>query len=243
MITVIIFTCGIVFSIWFIDQKIEPVLMDIAERKLDEFATRAINSAVRFAEDYDFSEVREVSYDDEGNPVVYNWNPAILSEINRVATDRVEEFFVNVNRGDPLVFDEALQEPVEYGDGAEDRAKQDPTLVEIPLGQITGNSVLANLGPRIPINIELVGNVRTNIVRKTEPFGITGSWVSLYLNVEADVQVIIPLTTEVQTVKTEIYLDGGAIIGDVPEFYGGEGGGPSISVPKEDFQNELQDEQ
>ncbi|MFD1849363.1 sporulation protein YunB [Oceanobacillus bengalensis] len=240
-ITLILFIIAVTWSVWFIDKKVEPVLYDIASVKLDEFGTRAINQAVRFAEEYDYNEVLDINYDNEGNVVRYGWNPAVVGEINRVATDRVEEFFQRVNRGDPITYDYSLHEPYEYGDGAEDRVEQDPTLIEVPLGQVTGNAVLANLGPKIPINLEFVGNVRTNIVRDVEPFGINASWVSLYVNVEADVQVVIPFTTEVETINTEIYIDGGAIMGDVPEFYGGEDSGPSISVPKEDFLKEEED--
>ncbi len=240
MITLLLFIGSIILSIWIVDKEIEPVLMEIAEVKTDEFATRAINSAVRFAEDYSFEDMLHITYDNEGNFVTYNYNPSIISEINRVATDRVEEFFINVNRGEPLEFEDPIGEPHEYNDGAEDLAKQDPTLIEIPLGQVTGNSVLANLGPKIPINLEVVGNVRTNIIREDEEFGINGAWVSLYINVEADVQIVIPFTTEVKTVNTEIYLDGGAIMGKVPDFYGGDGDGdgPSIAIPKDDLQSD-----
>ncbi len=237
MITLVIFVCCVGFSIWIIDKRIEPVLMQIGEVKTDEFATRAINSAVRFAEEYNFEDVLNITYDNEGHVATYGWNPSAVSEINRVATDRVEEFFKNVNRGDPITYDYSLHDPYDYEEGARGRVEQDPTLVEVPLGQVTGNTVLANLGPKIPINLGLVGSVRTNIVRDEEEFGINGTWVSLFVNVEADVQIVIPFTTEVKTVHTEIYIDGGAIFGKVPEFYSGDGGGPSIAVPKEDLQN------
>lgn len=216
--------------------------MQIAERKTNEFATRAINAAVDFAENYDFEDVIKITYDNQGHVATYNWNPAVVSEINRAATDRVEEFFINANRGDPLSFKNPLTEQQEYPDPVGDRPKTDPTLIEIPLGSVTGNSVLANLGPKIPINFELVGTVRTNIIRKDEEFGINGAWISLYINVEADVQIIVPFTTEITTVNTEIYIDGGAIMGKVPDFYSGNGGGPSIAIPKEDIVDNLQDD-
>ncbi|MFC3041386.1 sporulation protein YunB [Virgibacillus xinjiangensis] len=238
LITTVFFAAFVFLSIWLIDEGIEPTLMEIAEIKTDEFATRAINSAVRFAESYNYDEVLQATYDEEGNVATYRWNSAVVSEINRVATDRVEEFFMHVNRGDPITYDYSLHDPYDYSEGAEDRAEHDPTLVEIPLGQVTGNTVLANLGPTVPVNMELVGSVRTNIVREEEEFGINGVWVSLYVNVEADVQIVIPFTTEVKTVQTEIYIDSGAIMGDVPDFYGGNGSGPSIAVPKKDLQDE-----
>lgn len=239
ILTILLFILSIVGSMIFIDRALKPTLMNIAEIKTDEYATRAINSAVRFVEDYDFEDVLEITYDNEGNVVTYNWDPAVVSEINRVATDRVEEYFHHVNRGDPIVYEDPLEEPYDYGDGAEDRAAQDPTLIEIPLGQATGNTVLANLGPKIPVNLELVGNVRTNVIREDEEFGINGAFVSVFIEVETDVQIIIPFTTEVKTVKTDIYVDGGVIMGDIPDFYSGGGDeDPSIAIPKESLQDE-----
>ncbi|RDW20945.1 sporulation protein YunB [Oceanobacillus chungangensis] len=237
IITMILFLLIIMVNIWIIDKGIQPTLMDIAEMKTDEFATRAINSAVRFAEGYSFEDFVNITYDNEGHPAIYGYNPVVMNEITRGATERVEEFFQYVNRGEPYQFDYPLEEVPEYSGTAESMAGQDPTLVEIPLGQVTRNTVLANLGPKIPVNLEVIGSVRTNIKRDVEDFGINGAWLSLYLQVEADVQIIIPFTTEVHTVSKEIYLDGGAIMSKVPDYYGGDGGGPSIAIPKDDLHN------
>ncbi|WP_217588656.1 sporulation protein YunB [Lentibacillus saliphilus] len=232
LITCIIFTLMVYGSIELIDKGIEPTLMDIATVKTEEFATRAINTAVRFAEDYEFEDVSTVSYDNEGNVATFNWNSAVISEINRVATDRVEEFFRSMNRGKVPSYEESLEDPPDFGDGAEDLAEKDMTVVEIPLGQATGNTILANLGPKIPVNLDFVGSVHTDVVRDSQPFGINGTFYSIYLIVEADVQVVIPFTTEVARVETRIDIDSGVIMGDIPDFYG-NGNDPSISVPKE----------
>ncbi|HLS09011.1 sporulation protein YunB [Lentibacillus sp.] len=237
VLTAIIFALMIFLSLAIIDKGIKPTLMDIAERRTDEFATRGINTAVRFAENYNYDDLLNITYDNEGNVATYNWNSAVVSEINRVATDRVEEYFRYMNTGEPPDYENSLFEPEEFEDTTENLPMKDPTVVEIPLGQATGNTILANLGPRIPVNLEFVGNVRTNIVREDEPLGLNGAWVSLYVQVEADVQIVIPFMTDVTTVSTEIYIDGGALMGDVPDFYGG-GDGPSIAVPKEDITEE-----
>src|SRR5699024_65947 len=110
---------------------------------------------------------------------------------------------------------------------------KDPTVVEIPLGQATGNTILANLGPNIPVNLELIGSVHTDVIRESEPLGVNGTFYSIYLLVEADVQIIIPFATEVTRVKTTIDIDSGVITGDVPDFYSEGGEPPSISVPKD----------
>lgn len=242
LLSIIVFTVVVLLSIVVIDRGIKPVLMDIAKEKTNEFATRAINRAVSFTEDYDFNDIANIEYDNDGNVSFYGVNQSAMSEINRNATNRVEEFFHRLNRGDPILYEE--EEAYEYEDGADERLLEDPTLVEIPLGQVTGNTVLANLGPKVPINLEVIGTVRTNITREQTEFGINGVWISFYLNVEADVQVIIPFSSDVKTVNAQIYIDGGALMGEVPDFYGGDSGsGPSIAVPREDIQRDLQNQQ
>ncbi|MUV39171.1 Sporulation protein YunB [Lentibacillus sp. JNUCC-1] len=235
ILTSIVFALMVYGSIELIDKGIEPTLMDIGTAKTKAFATRAINTAVKFAEDYEFEEVSTVTYDDEGKVATFNWNSAVISEINRVATDRVEEFFHSMNEGKLPEYDEALEEIPEFGEGAEDLSKKDLTVVEIPVGQATGNTILANLGPKVPVNMEFVGSVHTDVVRESEPFGINATFYTIYLIVEAEVQVVIPFTTEVMPVKTRIDIDSGVIMGDIPEFYGGGNNDPSISVPKKDI--------
>ncbi|MFC0300995.1 sporulation protein YunB [Virgibacillus soli] len=226
------------FSIWFIDQKIKPVLIDIAERKIDEFATRAINAAVKFAEEYTFEDITETQVDNNGNVTVVGWNSSLVNKINRAATDRVEEFFHSMNRGEPPHYEDPLGEPSVYGDTVDELVERDPTVVEIPLGQITGNTILANLGPKVPVNLELVGSVTTDIIDEREEFGINSVFMTLYVLVEADVQIVIPFSTKVTTVSTKILIDKHLVMGQVPDFYGGGSGGPNISVPKKDLQKD-----
>lgn len=238
IITMILFLGSVWFSFWVIDKGFKPVLMNIAKIKTEEFATRAINSAVRFAEDYNFDDLVVYTTDDEGQITTYGWNSNVVNKINRVATDRVEEFFISMNEGRQPKYEESLEEPVEYDNNAKDLPKKDPTVVEIPLGQVLGNSVLSNLGPRIPVNLQLAGSVRTNIIDKVEPFGINNSLVTIFILVEADVQVVIPFTSEVKEVSTRIFVDSKVIMGKVPQFYGGNGENPSISIPKDSLKKD-----
>ncbi|MDY0405226.1 sporulation protein YunB [Virgibacillus sp. 179-BFC.A HS] len=229
---VILFT---VFSIIIIDYKIKPTLMDIAERKTTEFATRAINSAVKFAENYTFSDIANTTIDENGNVSIIGWDSSVINKINRAATDRVEEFFSSMNRGEPPNYEDPLSEKSMYGDTVDELVDRDPTVVEIPIGQVTGNSVLANLGPKIPVNLELVGSVQTDLIDEKELYGINNVFVSFYVYVEADVQIIVPFSSKIKKVSTKILIDKHLVMGDVPDFYGGSGSGPNISVPKKDL--------
>ncbi|HLR73325.1 MAG TPA: sporulation protein YunB, partial [Pseudogracilibacillus sp.] len=67
LVTVIIFIIIILFSLWLIDRGIRPALMDIAELKTTEFATRTINSAVKSTEQMNFDDLIEMEMDNNGN--------------------------------------------------------------------------------------------------------------------------------------------------------------------------------
>lgn len=222
----------ILSSILIIDKGIKPTLMVVAEQKTTEFATRAINAAVKFAEDYHFEDLITMTTNNNGDVTTYGWDSAVVSHINRVSTDRVEEFFKMMNEG------ELLPEDVENDNTIAETVKEDATVVEIPIGQALGSTLLANLGPKIPVNLELAGSVKTDVIREVEDIGINGALVTIYIIVEAEVQIIIPLTSEVKPVSSKIYVDSGVIMGAVPDYYGGSGDGPSIAIPKESIGND-----
>lgn len=232
IMTTIIFLAMVLTSIVIIDKGIKPTLMDIAEQKTSEFATRAINAAVRFAGEYDFEDLITTTTNHDGDITTYGWNSAIVSHINRISTDRVENFFKYMNEG------EGAFKEGELDDTIDEWLKEDPTVVEIPIGSAFNSTLLANLGPKIPVNLELAGSVQTDVIREVDEFGINGALITIYIIVEVEVQIIIPLTSEVKPVSSKIYIDSGVIMGAVPDYYGGGGNGPSISVPKESFGND-----
>src|SRR5699024_5356567 len=145
MITLVLFIGMVIGSIVFINRSIKPDIMDISEVKTQEFATMGINAAVRFSEDYNFEDIMDVELNNEGYVSTMSFDSAKVSEINRVSTDRVEEFFKMMNEG-KWPGEESEIGIDDYGDTPGDIHKDDPTIVEIPVGMATGNSVLANLG-------------------------------------------------------------------------------------------------
>ena len=233
----ILFIGMIILSLWMIDRGIEPTLMNIAEIKTEEFATRAINAAVEFADELEFEDLVNVQTATNGHVTQIGWNSAVVNKVLRTSTDRVEYFLHNMNKGEILNTKDPKLNPQEYGESATDMAQRDPTVVEIPIGQATGNTILANLGPKIPVHFEVVGNIKTDVNHEVEEFGLNSALYKIYVDVQVDVQIVIPFATSVSKVRTKIFIASGVLMGEVPEFYGKEGG-PSISVPKDSVKKE-----
>lgn len=233
LVTFIIFIIIISFSFWFIDRGIRPALMNIAEKKTIEFATRTINSAVKSTENMNFDDLVEKDMDHNGNVAILGWNSEVVNRALRSATERAEYFLYGMNKGQQIDLDDPDLQPIEFGDSVGELAQKDPTVVEIPLGQATGNAILANLGPKIPVHFEIVGSLRSDVVHEIKEFGVNAALIEIYIPVDVSIQIVIPFSSSTAEVSTKVFIDSRVIMGDVPEFYNaGSPGGPAISLPR-----------
>lgn len=233
LFTTILFITIVLLSLWLIDRGIRPVLMEIAEIKTIEFATRTINSAVKSTEHISFDDLVEVEYDNNGNVSTLGWNSEAVNRALRSATERAEYYLYGMNKGEQIDIDHPSLEPIEFGDSVGDLAAKDPTVVEIPLGQATGNTILANLGPKIPVHFEIVGSLRSDVTHEVKEFGVNAALFEIYIPVTVNVQIVIPFSTMTREVSTRVFIDSRVIMGDVPEFYNaGDSTGTSVSFPK-----------
>src|SRR5699024_1645907 len=137
LMTTLLFIVLVFVSLWIIDKRIKPPLMNIAEQKTIEFATRTINSAVKSTENMTFDDLVDIQVDNSGNVATLGWNSAAVNRALRTATDRAEYFLYGMNKGEQIDVDDPDLKPIEFGDSVGDLAAKDPTVVEIPLGQAT----------------------------------------------------------------------------------------------------------
>src|SRR5690625_5449941 len=113
-----------------------------------------------------------MNVDNNGNVSTLGWNSSAVNEALRTATDRAEYFLYGMNKGEPLDIDDPDLKPIEFGDSVGDLAAEDPTVVEIPIGQATGNTILANLGPKVRVHFEIVGRLGSDVVDEDKMFDI-----------------------------------------------------------------------
>lgn len=233
LVTAIIFISIIVLSLWLIDRGIKPTLMNIAEEKTTEFATRTINSAVKSTENISFDDLIDMQMDNNGNVATLGWNSEAVNRALRSATERAEYFLYGMNKGEQIDVDDPNLQKIEFGDSVGDLAAKDPTVVEIPIGQATGNTVLANLGPKIPVHFEIVGSLQSDVISEVKEFGVNAALIEIYIPVEVSIRIVVPFSTETADISTRVFIDQRVIMGEVPDFYSGSAtNGPSIMLPK-----------
>ncbi len=94
-------------------------------------------------------------------------------------------------------------------------------VVDIPIGFLINSPLFANLGPSIPIKVELsdiaLGNIRTKVVS----FGINMAQIEVYADLTIDTTILYPFGSEEEKTEYSTLLASHIIAGKVPSLYGG----------------------
>lgn len=90
--------------------------------------------------------------------------------------------------------------------------------IKVPLGWFTQKSLFYNLGPKISMQVEPIGNVVVTYESKFESAGINQTRHKIYLNVDGKVRIKLPVKSEEIDVHTQIPVCDTIIVGEVPEM-------------------------
>ncbi|WP_101843174.1 sporulation protein YunB [Halobacillus sp. Marseille-P3879] len=235
----IIFT-GICLVI--IDRGITPTLEEIAETKAQQLARDAINEAVskQISEEIQFEDLIRMEKDNEGNVVYMGWNSVVVNRTLRNTTLRVQNFLKRMELNELPLEDTSLDAEVFPDEEAPEEPGEEPaTLIEIPVGLATNNSILSNLGPKVPVQLRVIGDVQSEFKNEITEYGINSAHFQLSINFTVSLRVVIPFSTETTVVENDIPIDSSTIMGEVPQFFnetGETGKSPTFSYPMDPLQ-------
>lgn len=187
--------CLIVFLIlkgfWVIEQNLRPAILSLAELKANAVAVDAVNLALRdkMAQDIAYHDLIAVRQDDQGKIVMAQIN---TFEVNRLMAETVL----------------AIQETLKI-------IEEKP--VNLPLGEVLDNYLLAAYGPKIPIRLKPAGRVNTRLLDSFEEAGINQVRHKIYLEVLTEIRIVIPFTSTRIEVQTTVPLTDALYPGGVPD--------------------------
>ncbi|MFZ5898781.1 MAG: sporulation protein YunB [Bacillota bacterium] len=190
ILTVFIF----IYVFIIVERHFLPAIVGIAKAKAVQVTINNINEAVKGC-----IQSQNVSYQDLVNLHKDNEGRIVMMQAN---TGRITE----------LAADFAL--------AAEGRIRSiGQEEFVIPLGQALGSQLLASYGPHIPVRVIPVGAVQVNMVDKFEGAGINQTRHSIYLDLDTQVQVVVPWQKTEVKVATRVPLVENIVVGSVPLTY------------------------
>lgn len=90
---------------------------------------------------------------------------------------------------------------------------------ELPSGIILGNNIMNNIMPKIPIKLELIGNIICYINTDIKNYGINDALITIYIDVVAEEKILLPFSSATTKIETKIPIVMKLIEGDIPSYY------------------------
>lgn len=174
-------------------KLIEPSLIAMCEIRANSIGVSVSNKAVKQV-------MEEVGYetnlitlekDNEGNILALKANVVEMNYIASLIGSRAQQMYNELTE----------------------------TYVQIPIGNFTGNAILAGRGPRIKVKIMPVGTVASDFKTEFVSTGINQTRHRVYLQVVSNMRVIAPFSTKTITVVNNVNVAETVLIGDVPNSY------------------------
>lgn len=195
-IVLVIFVVIYIFR--YIDKNIKPTLIAISEIKAKAMATEVINDSVnlRINDDIDYKDLIFVKYDDNGKVTLMQANTIVMNSISSDVASEVQKQLKEISQ----------------------------SKVDVPLTNAFDTQLL-----KLPsINMEIIpeGAVSVDFATEFQESGINQTRHRIYLIVETNIKIIVPLVSEEIKISTNVPIAETIIIGDVPEQY--------INVPGDD---------
>lgn len=95
----------------------------------------------------------------------------------------------------------------------------DGIVFGISIGNIFNNNFLANIGPRIPLKMNLNGNVDVEIKNKITEYGMNNALMEIYIEVRVRPVIVMPFLSKEIDIVNRIPLVTEIIQGEIPEGY------------------------
>ena len=211
-----------------INERINPILFDYATLESRKFASIIINKAIEknVATDLVIEDLYIVSKKENNEITSVDFNPAIVNKVLTKVTSSVQMNLKNLEEGN-LDLLEASDDVLIYYD--KENLKKG-IIFRIPSGIVFNNSLLTNIGPKIPVRFTLVGDVLSGINTKVTNYGINNALLEVSVNIKLTLKVILPISTKEVNVETNVPIAIKMIQGNVPNYYS-NGLNSNFSIP------------
>ncbi len=209
----------LIFS-W-LNKKVSPVLLNFAEVETVKLSNLIINRAItkQVASEININQLFNIIQNNEGEIQTIDFDPIVVNKVLSATTNLVQLYLKALEQGNVDLVEIPEDVLIEY-----DKEKLRKGIIyEIPIGAVFKNAFLSNLGPRIPVKLNLIGNVISNVNTKVNQYGINNALIEVYIQIEVTEQVNLPLMSKKVTVATDIPVALKVVQGKVPTYYQGSG--------------------
>lgn len=201
---VVIFMVILLFSVFFFEKKMEPMLLSIARTEIKRAAQDAVLKGVKeVAANQKAEELMQIEKDQQGKITMVKIDSSIQAKLYSQVASGIQKELKHLNR----------------------------QRIKLSLGQLFQSPFLSDYGPQIPIQLWPKGSSKISLVPDIQSAGINTVLVRLTLRVYSELGVIIPFSKETTVVDLSYPLGEVMVMGEVPEYYFYSNGKETQTLP------------
>ena len=186
-------------------DKANRILLPMAESQTRKVVTMVINDACR--DIIIDNNLYEIVREDNDEIKMITYNSFEVTKLINMVTSNIENMIGDIENGRINYYGESG----EYLDGG--------VIAEIPFGVIFGNSMLSNIGPKVKLRLNLLGDIISNIETEVKPYGINNAYVEMRITLTVTARILLPFVSEKVVISNVIPLSMNIVQGNVPEAY------------------------
>lgn len=181
-----------ILTVCYLVQTIGPTFNQLCLNEAKSVATKIVHETIdEVMEKYGYNDLVTLVKDKEGKIVSMQANIAIINKIISQISLKIQDKIDNTPNRD----------------------------IYIRLGSFTGIKLLSGRGPKVPIRISSIGNIKTEVMSEFTSTGINQSIHRIFTNITCKIEVLTPFNTISNEIEEKIILAENVIIGNIPENY------------------------
>lgn len=207
----------IIITLNYVSSKSSPLLFDYAEIETKKLTSIIINDSVNkiMSNNLNVEELFLITKDSNNEIKTVDFNPLIVNQLLTKITSDIQTNIKYIEQGKI----DKLSIPQEILDNYDHAKLKNGIIYEIPSGVVLGDSILSNLGPRLPVRLSLIGTITSYINTKVTNYGINNAMVEVNIIMEMYTHVILPFSREKIKIENSIPIAIKLIQGSVPNYY------------------------
>lgn len=212
MFTLILFIIiiSLIFSIIlikYLSRRIEPAFSLYVEEETKRITTYIINKSV--SEELKKYNINSLLNNKELNINTNDLNKILLNITNK--TENNLKSIANLSKNNIINLDSITNMDYEI------IGKK--IVFEATLGSFIGGSLLVNIGPKVPVRIDIASDVISDINTKVKEYGINNALLEIYISINVNTVVNTPFVFKTDKITVNIPILIKVIEGNIPNYY------------------------
>ena len=205
-----------------LSKKVLPTFMNYAVSEVKNIATIIVNRSINNNINELGNDILNVTKNTKDEIQIIDCNHKEANKLLLSATRDILKDLKSLETGN----EDIKFEKINYKNGV---------VYEVPIGIATDNIFFGNLGPKIPIKLQIIGDIDSNIKTEVKEYGINNAFVEVFICINISIKVIMPFISEDVKITSDVPISIKLIHGSIPEYYGGLFSKKSsiLSIPSE----------